>query len=999
MSSIPPKIENDTGEQPAPLISENQVMNILKATYDAVFFFDVPNDLLICQHIREPLMKEVFSGRMALKAAVGNWIDSLVDEGDKAAAEAFMAQNVFAESRFGTELSFDFCAHSENGPGKRYTSTLCALGGRTYLFCCKDITGSRMTELPPQRDDAPEALSRESETYRLAFDFMELAMVEWDFEKKSFSATPGYGKYAMSRYSPGLIRQNLAERSGVHPDDLPRFIAFCQTCESEKKAAETTVRIKTVGGEYRWTNITVILYWNESGKISRAVAILYDVNRLIQTQTALSENRERIALILNKLLEGVVIFEINGGRPRIQYVSDTALHFYGIEKERYREAIAAGKTPDELITDRLLSDAQLETLLLRGSVHFSRVLPGASSLRHFEMLCFVEKSTDSAFYYAIIHEITQVREAQEQLERQRENYRRIYQGSDAATFDYDVSADELTYSFNDPSYGYQEKTVKDFLADIEMVTLFREAQLHEFKSCIFRILRGEELEEFSLLLNLHGHGFEWYFVRLLGVRDETGRVCRIIGTTQSIQKAKDHLMKQLRSEAAIQIALSSDALFSAAFSVDTGERVGITGEVIPEQLKPMDNISRIFAYLRANAHPDDMEMLITRIFGIKSLPLEDTARKRKFEFRLHTPASAPGEYRWVQITYMCAFNDVVNGYVLYFFVMDIDEEKRQLLHMMEKADTDAATQFLNRAAFERYCESERGNAKLSRTVNALIVLEFRFADESPGYESLQRTEQTAKALADAVRVWADKEYRLARFSDTKLLICMHALESHAVLQERVGVLQKALDRFERESMGISVFMGVTNCCHDLEKGYRAAYDQAELALLRAKETGASQSVFFLDRDGRYTEIAKRRQVYIRTFGFFEVFMDQKPVFFKTAKAKELLAILVDRRGGYLSTDEAISYLWEDEPANKITRTRYRKVAMRLKETLEEYGIGDIVEVSARRRRIAVEKVQCDLFDYVSGRAGASGLFSGNYMLNYSWAEMSSAQLNKQYWTF
>ena len=162
-----------------------------------------------------------------------------------------------------------------------------------------------------------------------------------------------------------------------------------------------------------------------------------------------------------------------------------------------------------------------------------------------------------------------------------------------------VSADELTYSFNDPSYGYQEKTVKGFLADIEMVTLFREAQLHEFKSCIFRLLGGEELEEFELLLNLHGHGFEWYFVRLLGVRDETGRVCRIIGTTQSIQKAKDQMMKQLRSEAAIQIALSSDALFSAAFSVDTGERVGITGEVIPEQLRPMDNISRIFAPCRA----------------------------------------------------------------------------------------------------------------------------------------------------------------------------------------------------------------------------------------------------------------------------------------------------------------------------------------------------------------------------------------------------------------
>ena len=327
---------------------------------------------------------------------------------------------------------------------------------------------------------------------------------------------------------------------------------------------------------------------------------------------------------------------------------------------------------------------------------------------------------------------------------------------------------------------------------------------------------------------------------------------------------------------------------------------------------------------------------------------------------------------------------------------NIDEEKKHLIRIMEKADLDDTTQFLNRAAFERFCDSKRGDPVPGKSADSLLVLEFKFEEEAPGYESIQRTERTAKALSETIRPWSRKEDRLARFGDNRFLICMHSSGSKAVLHERVNALRKALDDFERNTLGISVYLGATNCCYAHEKGYRAAYDQAETALNNAKESGERHRVFFLDKEGRHTSVSKRRRVFIRTFGFFEVFIDQKPVFFKTAKAKELLALLVDRRGGYLSTDEAISYLWEDEPANKVTRSRYRKVALRLKETLEEHGIADIIETVNHRRRIVMENVECDLFDYVSGKS-VSNTFSGNYRMNYSWAEVSSAQLNNQYW--
>ena len=109
---------------------------------------------------------------------------------------------------------------------------------------------------------------------------------------------------------------------------------------------------------------------------------------------------------------------------------------------------------------------------------------------------------------------------------------------------------------------------------------------------------------------------------------------------------------------------------------------------------------------------------------------------------------------------------------------------------------------------------------------------------------------------------------------------------------------------------------------------------------------------------------------------------------------ELLALLVDRRGGFVSSEEAIAFLWEDAVYDSVTLARYRKVALRLKNTLEEYGIADMMESVSGKRRIVTDRVKCDLYDYLSGKEEYSQLFKGSYLTNYSWAETTLAELMK-----
>ena len=165
---------------------------------------------------------------------------------------------------------------------------------------------------------------------------------------------------------------------------------------------------------------------------------------------------------------------------------------------------------------------------------------------------------------------------------------------------------------------------------------------------------------------------------------------------------------------------------------------------------------------------------------------------------------------------------------------------------------------------------------------------------------------------------------------------------------------------------------------------------------RIAEQGSRRYVMLYNVDEKPRNASEKSQIYIRTFGYFDVFVNEKPIAFRNEKSKELFALLVDRRGGFVSSEEAIAYLWENEPANSVTLARYRKVALRLKNILEEYGISDIVESVNGKRRLVAEKVQCDLYDYLSGQPEYAPLFKGNYLTNYSWAEPTLAELTGEH---
>lgn len=134
----------------------------------------------------------------------------------------------------------------------------------------------------------------------------------------------------------------------------------------------------------------------------------------------------------------------------------------------------------------------------------------------------------------------------------------------------------------------------------------------------------------------------------------------------------------------------------------------------------------------------------------------------------------------------------------------------------------------------------------------------------------------------------------------------------------------------------------------------------------------------------------RPRVLIRTFGHFDVFVNEKPLKFFRQKSKEILAYLVDRNGGLVTVDHLINDLWEDRATEPAARASYQVAFKDLRKDLHRAGIDDILISSRNQKAIDVSRVRCDYYDLLAGDEEALRRFPDQYMMDYSWAENTNA---------
>ena len=128
---------------------------------------------------------------------------------------------------------------------------------------------------------------------------------------------------------------------------------------------------------------------------------------------------------------------------------------------------------------------------------------------------------------------------------------------------------------------------------------------------------------------------------------------------------------------------------------------------------------------------------------------------------------------------------------------------------------------------------------------------------------------------------------------------------------------------------------------------------------------------------------------IKCFGNFEALYNGEILSFKRKKAKELLAVLVDRNGAGMTAKQICAMLFPDDTDDTKNAAYLRQLVLDLRNTLKTIHAEDVLQHDTPYYRIDTDLIKCDYHSFLET---GKPRFNGEYMSQYSWAEETCAML-------
>lgn len=143
-------------------------------------------------------------------------------------------------------------------------------------------------------------------------------------------------------------------------------------------------------------------------------------------------------------------------------------------------------------------------------------------------------------------------------------------------------------------------------------------------------------------------------------------------------------------------------------------------------------------------------------------------------------------------------------------------------------------------------------------------------------------------------------------------------------------------------------------------------------------------------------VSRPKTLYVQCFGPFDVFWQGESLPFQRRRTKELLAFLVDRKGAVCTAEEIAAALWENETDLGKVKHQIRNLVSDLRATLKQIGREELLIRRSGLLAIRADQIDCDYYRMLSGDPNALNAYHGEYMTQYSWAEMTSGRLWFEY---
>lgn len=175
-------------------------------------------------------------------------------------------------------------------------------GELRFYLATQDIT---------TRKQAGERLRQKEEQLRLAMEIARLAYFEYDPFR---DYTHRYGYYRLLGESDDIDNLHTDDflRQYVHTEDLPRVLEAHDEVLHAYREIDLEFRMKRTDGRLIWVASRVKANFGPDGQVKNIIGVALDITARKQSEEALAAEKERLAVTLRSIGDGVITTDIAG---------------------------------------------------------------------------------------------------------------------------------------------------------------------------------------------------------------------------------------------------------------------------------------------------------------------------------------------------------------------------------------------------------------------------------------------------------------------------------------------------------------------------------------------------------------------------------------------------------------------------------------------------------------------------------------------------------------
>ena len=583
--------------------------------------------------------------------------------------------------------------------------------------------------------------------------------------------------------SPDKLKENAAPIfKGILPEDLPGLIDSINESAQHMSLWQRDFRATDPAGETIWIRGIS----NPSRRPDGAIVwngIMIDVCNEHQMIDLAETTRQAI---LNTVIDGIVTIDNKG---IIESANKAIETLFG-----YKEKELLGKNVAVLMPAEFAAhhDGYLLKYKKTGRTHImnkDRELEGKRKdgsvfpidLAVSEMIIGEEKK-----YTGVIRDISQRKEAEQNLVRSEERLRLSHDFAGLITWEWNLETDDLFWShrFDDQDLS-KRKELKvrfdDFLKGVHKEDL--DKVMAAIRACI------------DLGVDYHiehrAYGKEgqvrWVLERGNVVRDRNGKPLRMIGVAQDISTEKDAEEKLRLSEARLKEAQQLASMGHWVFDFESGELEVSDNIYMMFGIDRVDNSLTAGSFLEA-IYREDTETVNT----LTNRTLLGEYPQQDIDFRLYLPG---GEIRWVHMESTSVFDKTGEVAGLRGIVQDVTERKQVELEMVkareeaEEARREADSANKAKSRFLSHMSHE-----LRTPMNAILgftqLLELdKSLDESQA-EAVAEIHHASDHLLDLINDVLD----LSRIESGKMVLSIKPVRVQSVIDESLSLVESLAEK-------------------------------------------------------------------------------------------------------------------------------------------------------------------------------------------------------------